>query len=425
MINRLRQRVANEQIWFFVIVAISMTPLVQGLLTTTLDGYVTYPQSVIRVLSVVTILTDLFIVIVGIKLGFLQYVWSSVSVSIKIAFAVLFASAMFSVFTDNSLVGFSLFITLRFFLQLTALFSLIHILSSSPKFDTDRYFTVIMTGVFLYVAYIILIIAMIPDYAAFYWLGGLPSATNVRHIGNYVAILSIAAIGLFLFAKNPNQWRILAVIFVVTTFLAWTGSRAAFVGLIVALPTAIYVVRHHVSATRIGILAATLSFAVLVTIPLPVPNPSYGVIRMIVASDVRQNSDISSARTIVWKRTIAEIAQAPLFGHGAGRFLGNMDAKYRYDLDNPHNFILQFGYDWGIVGLAVALLLLILGSVRLFKLPTVSPLATFCAVSGLMLMLSIGLLEGMFYHPLKMLLVSALVAPAFALTRREQTAPTG
>ena len=424
MINRLRQRVANEQIWFFVIVAISMTPLVQGLLTTTLDGYVTYPQSVIRVLSVVTILTDLFIVIVGIKLGFLQYVWSGVSVSIKIAFAVLFASAMFSVFTDNSLVGFSLFITLRFFLQLTALFSLIHILSSSPKFDTDRYFTVIMTGVFLYVAYIILIIAMIPDYAAFYWLGGLPSATNVRHIGNYVAILSIAAIGLFLFAKNPNQWRILAVIFVVTTFLAWTGSRAAFVGLIVALPTAIYVVRHHVSATRIGILAATLSFAVLATIPLPVPNPSYGVIRMIVASDVRQNSDISSARTIVWKRTIAEIAQAPLFGHGAGRFLGNMDAKYRYDLDNPHNFVLQFGYDWGIVGLAIALLLLVVGSVKLFKLPIISPLATFCAVSGLMLMLSIGMLEGMFYHPLKMLLASALIAPAFALARQKQTTPT-
>ena len=282
-----------------------------------------------------------------------------------------------------------------------------------------------MTGVFLYVAYIILIIAMIPDYAAFYWLGGLPSATNVRHIGNYVAILSIAAIGLSLFAKNPNQWHILAVIFLTTAFLAWTGSRAAFVGMIVALPTAIYVVRRHVSATRIGILAATLSFAVLVTIPLPVPNPSYGVIRMIVASDVRQSSDISSSRTIVWQRTIAEIATAPIIGHGAGRFLGNMDAKYRYDLDNPHNFVLQFGYDWGILGLAIVLLLLVFGSVKLFKLPIISPLATFCAVSGLMLMLSIGMLEGMFYHPLKMLLASALIAPAFALARREQTASTG
>lgn len=401
-----------------------MTPLVQGLLTTTLDGYVTYPQSVIRVLSVVTILTDLFIVIVAIKIGLLQYIRFNLSNIVKIIFAILFASAIFSALAGNSLVIFSLFITSRFFLQIAALFSLINIFSSSSSFDTKRYFGVMMTGVFLYVAYILLIIAMIPDYAAFYWLGGLPSATNVRHIGNYVAILSIAAIGLFLFAKNPNQWRILAVIFVVTAFLAWTGSRAAFVGLIVALPTAIYVVRRHVSATRIGILAATLSFAVLVTIPLPVPNPSYGVIRMIVASDVRQSSDISSSRTIVWQRTIAEIAKAPIIGHGAGRFLGNMDAKYRYDLDNPHNFILQFGYDWGILGLAVALLLLILGSVRLFKLPIISPLATFCAVSGLMLMLSIGMLEGMFYHPLKMLLASALIAPAFALARQKQTTPT-
>jgi O-antigen ligase len=425
MINRLRQRVANEQIWFFVIVAISMTPLVQGLLTTTLDGYVTYPQSVIRVLSVVTILADLFVVIVGIKLGFLQYIRSSISTSAKILFAVLFASAMLPVFTDNSLVMFSLLITLRFFLQVTVLFCLIHILSSSSKFDVVRYFSVMMAGVFLYIAYIILIIAMIPNHASFYWLGGLPSATNVRHIGNYVAIMLFAAIGLFLFIKNPNQWRILGATFVATMFLAWTGSRAAFVGLIVALPTAIYVVRHKVSATRIGILAATLIVAVLATVPLPTPDPSYGVMRMINASDVRQSSDISSSRTIVWQHTIEDIAQAPLAGHGAGRFLSNMDAKYRYDLDNPHNFVLQFGYDWGILGLAIVLLLLVFGSVKLFKLPIISPLATFCAVSGLMLMLSIGMLEGMFYHPLKMLLASALIAPAFASARREQTASTG
>ncbi len=401
-----------------------MTPLVQGLLTTTLDGYVTYPQSVIRVLSVVTILTDLFIVIVAIKIGLLQYIRFGLPNIVKIIFAILFASAIFSALAGNNLVIFSIFVTLRFFLQIAALFSLIHIFSSSSSFDTKRYFGIMMTGVFLYVAYIILIIAMIPDYAAFYWLGGLPSATNVRHIGNYVAILSIAAIGLSLFAKNPNQWHILAVIFLTTAFLAWTGSRAAFVGLIVALPTAIYVVRHHISAARIGILAATLIVAVLATVPLPTPNPSYGIMRMINASDMRQSSDISSSRTIVWQHTIEEIAQAPLAGHGAGRFLGNMDAKYRYDLDNPHNFVLQFGYDWGIVGLAVALLLLVVGSVRLFKLPTISPVATFCAVSGLMLMLSIGMLEGMFYHPLKMLLASALIAPAFALARQKQTTPT-
>ena len=160
-----------------------MTPLVQGLLTTTLDCYVTYPQSVIRVLSVVTILTDLFIIIVAIKIDLLQYIRSGVSIRVKIAFAVLFASAIFSALAGNSLVIFSLFITSRFFLQIAALFSLIHIFSSSSSFDTKRYFGIMMTGVFLYVAYIILIIAMIPDYAAFYWLGGLPSRSEERRVG--------------------------------------------------------------------------------------------------------------------------------------------------------------------------------------------------------------------------------------------------
>lgn len=420
MINRFRNLVANAECWLFVIVAISATPLIQGFFTTTLDGYVTYPQSVIRVLSLVTILTDILIVGIAIKLKLFRSIQFDVAFSTKCALAILFSLAIFTVFWSKESVFFSLFITIRIFFQLLVLFCLIHIISSSDKFRPDHYFAVMAIALFLYALYIVSIVLLIPDPARFYWLGGLPSATNVRHIGNYVAILSIAAMALFLFGKSPNHWRILPVIFFVIAFLAWTGSRAAFVGLIVALPAASYAVRRHVSLKRTGVLAITLGLAVVATIPLPAPDPSYGVMRMITASDAAQNSDISSARTEIWARTIQEIVASPVIGHGAGRFLGNMDAKYKYDLDNPHNFVLQFAYDWGIAGLAIVIFLLVVGSVRLIKLPVISPEASFCAVSGLMLMLSIGMLEGMFYHPMKMLLVSALIAPAFALARRQR-----
>lgn len=401
-----------------------MTPLAQGLLTTTLDGFVTYPQALIRVLSIVTIATDMLVIAMAVKLGFLQYIRTEVSVGAKIIFAGLFTVALLSVFAHEGQVLFSLFITMRFFLQLAALFSLIHILASSHAFDANRYFTVMASGAVFYVAYLVLVIAMIPEPATFQWSGGLPSATNVRHIGNYVAILLLAAVGLFLLLNDRRRWIALGVIFVLTVFLAWTGSRAAFFGLTLALAVAIYVVRGTVSASRISMLSLTCFAAMLATVVLPVPDSSFGIMRMISASDVRQQSDVSSARTLVWEKTIDEIIRAPLMGHGSGRFLGNMDAKYRFDLDNPHNFILQFAYDWGIAGVAIALLLLMLGSAKLFMLPMISPLATFCAVSGLMLMLSIGMLEGMFYHPLKMLLASALVAPAFALARQQQTPAT-
>ena len=419
MINRLRQQLASEQSWFFVIVAIALTPLVQALLTTTWDGFVTYPQAVIRVLSVVTILTQLFIVIVAMKLGLLRFIGSAVPASAKLLLVLLFSSTICSVFLHRNMVIFSVFITLRFFLQLAALFSLIHILSTLRPLNSDRYFKIMTCGMCLYVGYIIVIISMIVDYAIFNWSSGLPSATSIRHIGNYVAILSIAAMGVFLFAKPRLGWLALFAVFFVIAFLAWTGSRAAFVGLVFALPVAVFVVRNSVSARRISVLVTTLVAAVLVTIPLPVPDAAYGygLKRMVTATDARQKGDISSGRKDVWKHTIEEIEQAPVFGHGAGRFIGNMDAKYKYDLDNPHNFILQFAYDWGLIGAALALALLAMGIIGLFKLPMISPLATFCAVSGLMLMLSIGMLEGMFYHPLKMLLVSALVAPAFALAR--------
>ena len=424
MITRLRQQLAGEQSWFFIIVAIAFTPLVQGLLTTTFDGYVTYGQSVIRVLSVVTILTELFVVVVAIKLGVWHFMASAAPPRAKILLALFCTSAMISVFSSENMLAFSLFITLRFFLQLAALFSLVHIMAVSPAFDTTRYFRIIASGLLLYVAYIVLVIATIDDPATFYWPGGLPSATNIRHIGNYVAILLLAAIGISLIANDATRWFALVLVFIATAFLAWTGSRAAFFGLIIALPVALYAIRRTVSATRVTLSISTLAAAVVFSTALPVPDSSFGVMRMITASDTRQNGDISSARTVVWKHTIAEIEEAPLAGHGAGRFLGNMDAKYRLDLDNPHNVILQFAYDWGIIGAALAFALLATGSFQLVRLPLISPLATFCAVSGLILMLSIGMLEGMFYHPLKMLLVSALVAPAFALARQRQVQST-
>jgi hypothetical protein len=416
MITRVRAFFANQQSYFFAIFAISMTPLIQGLLTTTLDGYVTYPQAVIRVLSVVTIFTDFFIVGLALKLGPLRSICNQLAPFVKILIVALILVAVLSIFFNGKPFFSSIFITLRLFLQLLTLFCLVYIISLAKDLDLKVYFSTLVLGVLLYIIYITSIILVIPDYENFKWLSGLPSATSVRHISNYVAIMSTAAMGLFLFCKS--DWRILLLIFALVMFLGWTGSRAPFVGLAVALPTAAYLLRSHLSFARVGILAATLGFAVLASAPLPAPDPSFGVMRMIVASDTAQNSDVSSARAQVWQHTVQEIAAAPVIGHGAGRFLGNMDAKYRYDLDNPHNFILQFAYDWGGVGLAIVLLLLATGSATLFRLPVISPLATFCAISGLMLMLSIGMLEGMFYHPLKMLLVSALIAPAFALARQ-------
>lgn len=420
MPSQFRQYSFTSETWFFAIAAISLTPVVQGFITTTLSGGITYSQLLVRVLSIVTILTDIFLVNLAVKIFKKSNIFELKEIKIiSILFVLLTVIMLSAIFSQSSNVFFSVFISFRYLLQIAALISIYFIIFSSQIFDAERYFGVMVTGSILYVIYIALVALMIPDPFTFPWIGGLPSATSVRHIGNYVAIFSIAAIATSLFAAGRYRALSLAVVFVLIMFLAWTGSRAAFFGIGFALVISLFVLRHHIRAGRVGALAITLILALLAAIPLPVPSDSFGVLRMINASDTRQTGDISSARIEVWQNTAREIAQAPVIGHGAGRFIGNMSEKYGYDLDNPHNFILQFAYDWGLVGLTVALALLWIAGLHLYRLPVISPMASFCAVSGFTLMLTIGMLEGMFYHPLKMLLVSALVAPSFALAQRE------
>jgi O-antigen ligase len=418
ILGRFRAAAPVEQ-WLAAIIAISAVPLVQGLLTTTLDGNITLGQAVVRIFSLVTIIANIFIINIAMRNGF-SFIeqFNDSKTALFILFSLL-TLAIMSIFAEHILFLQASFITIRYLLQVVTLFALIFVIKITKTFDINKYVFAMICGSLAYIAYIIFIALLVTN-PTFVWEAALPSATSIRHIGNYVAIFSIVAMASFLFMTGRAKWAGLAAVFVIIAFLGWTGCRAAFLGIGVALVISIIATRRHVSSKRVGILAVTLVAATLSATVFPAPGPSFGVIRMINASDARQRDSVSSHRTDLWIKTMDEIAAAPLLGHGAGRYANNMYDKYGYDVDNPHNFFLQFAYDWGFIGLGLALILIAIGGISLIRLPVVSPIATFCAISGLTLMLTIGMLEGMFYHPMKMLLVSALVAPAFGMAQRQK-----
>jgi O-antigen ligase len=418
MLGRFHKAAPVEH-WLVAIITISAVPLIQGVLTTTLDGNITLGQAIVRIFSLVTVLANLFVFNLATKTGF-SIVDEYKRLGLTRYFAAgLVITAVISIFAESTLILQSSLITIRYLLQVVSLFSLIFLISSSDTFDNSRYVSAMTLCAILYIAYIAIVALIVPHPSTFPWEAALPSATSIRHIGNYVAILAIAAMGSFLFISGRYQWLNLVAVFFIVAFLGWTGCRAAFLGIGVALIISLIALRRHVSATRVGILAVTLVTATLAAAPFPAPGPAFGVVRMINASDARQSHDISSLRIDVWQKTVHEIVAEPVFGHGAGRYSNNIYDKYGYDIDNPHNFVLQFAYDWGLIGLSLALILLTMIGISIYRLPIIFPISTFCAVSGFMLMLVIGMLEGMFYHPMKMLLVSALVAPAFGLARRQ------
>jgi O-antigen ligase len=68
--------------------------------------------------------------------------------------------------------------------------------------------------------------------------------------------------------------------------------------------------------------------------------------------------DFTSRRTELWEQTIAAIGRSPLIGHGEGQFRSQIPASLGR-LNHPHNAILQFLYQWGILGTAFLALMVV------------------------------------------------------------------
>jgi len=65
----------------------------------------------------------------------------------------------------------------------------------------------------------------------------------------------------------------------------------------------------------------------------------------------------SSSRWSIWQDTISHILDKPLFGHGMGMFKADI-GDLAGGIAQPHNFVLQFLYQWGAVGICAVLLMI-------------------------------------------------------------------
>ena len=237
----------------------------------------------------------------------------------------------------------------------------------------------------------------------------------------YPAILAIAPATLFLFSDDRLYRLASAVCWTAAiTFIAWTGSRAAILGLSLACVIAMVFTLKSAPVTRWYRLVLSAFGGIGMTAFLPNPDPVYGVMRMMQGS-LLSAPDPSSGRIEIWKLSWENILQQPWLGHQAGIFNGEMLRWHGLDIDNPHNFLLQYFYDWGFVGGSAIIVLLAALGVAVFRRRQHSALLVFPAIAGTTMLLSIGLVEGMLYHPLKMLLVTALIAPLLARNRLDQS----
>jgi O-antigen ligase len=415
-VNEDTDRAALWPGWYKILIFVAIAPLLHALATWDIDGKLTSITQWFRLYSLPIVLLELFVLLMALDQGWRPH--RQIHTLKMVPKMLLLAAAVFvaisSSLVSSSPLTSSLF-AIRYALHGFVLGALMFMIAKASSFSFERWAgTITVAGI----AYIFLLSAfclMVPNPANFSWIERIPSATNVRQIGNVVGLMVLAPITLFIFSRSN---RIEAVALVATiaflTFIMWTGTRAALLSVAAAICVAAFMQRDAIKGRKVFLLAASSIVAVSLSLTLPIPAPGFGLLRI---ADSLGSGDVASGRLQIWADTASAVANSPFFGHGAGTYRENMAALNGYPYNHPHNFILQFLYDWGVIGGGLILALMAgLGLAVISKSGTGRD-RRFLAICAYASLLSMALVEGTLFHPLPILLAIALIVPHIAFIR--------
>ncbi len=404
--------------WRLVILIIASIPVFHALATWDADGNLGQFNHILRVYSLPVIFLEIAIIIFAFWTG-----WRPLRQIIKLSRSVRFALVAFvacgtlSSIAAGELAIISLLNFSRYLVQALLFAALVHILKNAKEFSFLSWLAYIAAGSVAYVLLLALFCLQISSPESFRWTERLPSATNVRQIGNVVALIAIVPVGILLMARDAKT-RIAASLIQICllAFVMWSGSRGGLLGYGVALVSMALFCRALFKIKIVTTLVATWIVSLVVALAIPAPADGFGMSRVKTSMSAE---DATSGRIEIWKSTIKAINEAPVIGHGSATYRFNMMKTNGYPYNHPHNFVLQFSYDWGILGGGLALFLLASLAVRTISLlPKMEPQKALAigACGGISAMASI---DGALFYPLPMAIAIALIAPAYAMNKSQ------
>ncbi len=399
-----------------ILAIIALAPLVHVLATWDIDGKITQINQWTRLYSLPVILLELFILLVAYDQGWRPHRQvRALTQPVKLLILAATGSIVFtSLFASTDPLTSSLF-AIRYAVHGLVLATLVFLIARASSFDFERWVGTITVGGLGYIASLTIFCVVVRDPENFKWIERLPSATNVRQIGNVVGLLVLAPTTLLVFSRTIRTDAIaFAATTALLTFIMWSGTRAALLSFVIAVCIAAFLHKDVVGGKKLMALAAASVVALLLSLALPSPAPGFGFIRI---ADSLDSGDVTSGRLQIWADTISAITNSPVFGHGAGTYRDNMAALNGYPFNHPHNFILQLTYDWGALGGGLVLAFITWLGWFIISTPTTHKNLHFLAIATYASVLSMALVEGTLFHPLPILLGVALIGPHVALAR--------
>ncbi len=186
-------------------------------------------------------------------------------------------------------------------------------------------------------------------------------------LGSYIIIIGLLALAYFKKTKDKNLKQLvtgitgLSVICLILTF-----SRSAWLGFLLGAVT-IFAYSHRKKISKRSILlAASLSLVVLTISGIFLTSNNYFVKNVVFHADKSTKLETpNQLRVRFWRESVASIVKNSL-GHGPGTAgLTSIHNEIQGTKLNE-NYYLQIGYEVGVAGLVLFLLILILVGLRLY-----------------------------------------------------------
>lgn len=247
------------------------------------------------------------------------------------------------------------------------------------------------------------------------WGNAIPGFISVRLFGSWCGAVLALLTGVAWRAEGDERRQRVLHLAIALAFgmMFWSGTRAALLGWLCVLPVAWVMAGCPRSRAMLTTLPAYLLAAAALAILLqPYGHPAFTLLDVFNADANRTADGFSSGRLSFWLSALDTARHYPLFGAGAGSCWWAVHAAGQHHVQ-PHNAVVQFLLNWGVVPTLPALALLIGGTWTAHrKVRAARALLPFVLTLDCLLVMS--LLDGMLHFAQFVMLIVACLAICLA-----------
>ncbi len=245
-------------------------------------------------------------------------------------------------------------------------------LSELPK---KNYFLIMLLSVVFLTIFYIAVYLFEGVSNSHLWFVNPPLAVHIRHIGSVVLVAASISMSLFLSVTDSSYLERAYLFFSIVlafAFLWWMGGRSSVVAFLIAFfLLSIYLLwaqRLQLKKLIFTSFALLLGFYLadafavfewngLARLQASIANAVESSVVTDEANNINaQVNSFTTGRSSMWLLSLEALKKSPWLGLGP---YGYLFIPERFFGVHPHNFIIQFLVEWGVIGASLCLLLLL------------------------------------------------------------------